>query len=162
MLDWSFSPLVATYFATRTGDTECGGAIWAVDYRQIHAGLPDYYQDVLEMTETHMLDTHLLSNATLEGEYVVFYSAASDRRAHRHPVGRLLLPVGLASVPRSMARGASRLPPENRRPGRAQTRVPRQTRPAQRHSPDAVPRTRGARDLVQAVLSATIGGRPNG
>ena len=66
LLDWSFSPLVAAYFATRTGDTEYDGAIWAVDYRTLHANLPDHYQDVLEMTETHMLDTHLLSNATLE------------------------------------------------------------------------------------------------
>ncbi|SER71259.1 FRG domain-containing protein [Natrinema salaciae] len=66
LLDWSFSPLVAAYFATVAGDTDHDGAIWAVDYRQLHADLPDYYQDVLEMTETHMLDTHLLSNVTLE------------------------------------------------------------------------------------------------
>ncbi|QCC58146.1 FRG domain-containing protein [Natrinema thermotolerans] len=66
LLDWSFSPLVAAYFATVTGDTAHDGAIWAVDYRKLHAELPDRYQAVLETTETHMLDTHLLSNATLE------------------------------------------------------------------------------------------------
>jgi hypothetical protein len=66
LLDWSFSPLVAAYFATRNGDTEHDGAIWAVDYRKLHAELPDSYRDVLEGTETYMLDTHLLSNATLE------------------------------------------------------------------------------------------------
>ncbi|ELY91195.1 FRG domain-containing protein [Natrinema altunense] len=66
LLDWSFSPLVAAYFATRSGDTEHDGAIWALDYRKLHADLPDPYQDVLEGTETDMLDTHLLSNATLE------------------------------------------------------------------------------------------------
>lgn len=68
LLDWSFSPLVAAYFATRTGDTDHDGAIWAVDYRKLHADLPDDYQEVLEMTETHMLDTHLLSNVNLEVE----------------------------------------------------------------------------------------------
>ncbi|UHQ97933.1 FRG domain-containing protein [Natrinema zhouii] len=68
LLDWSFSPLVAAYFATHTGDTDHDGAIWAVDYRKLHADLPDYYQSVLEMTETNMLDTHLLSNAILEYE----------------------------------------------------------------------------------------------
>ncbi|WP_436347277.1 FRG domain-containing protein [Natronorubrum sp. FCH18a] len=68
LLDWSFSPLVAAYFATHTGDTAYDGAIWAVDYQKLHADLPDYYQEVLEMTETNMLDVHLLSNATLEYE----------------------------------------------------------------------------------------------
>ncbi|SEW02481.1 FRG domain-containing protein [Natrinema salifodinae] len=68
LLDWSFSPLVAAYFATQTGDTDYDGVIWAVDYQKLHADLPDYYQEVLEMTETHMLDVHLLSNATLEYE----------------------------------------------------------------------------------------------
>ncbi|WP_242509303.1 FRG domain-containing protein [Natrinema altunense] len=28
LLDWSYSPLVAAYFATRSGDTEHDGAIW--------------------------------------------------------------------------------------------------------------------------------------
>ena len=68
LLDWSFSPLVAAYFAVATGDTDHDGAIWAVDYRTLHAGLPDRYQEVLETTETDMLDVHLLSNATLEYE----------------------------------------------------------------------------------------------
>lgn len=68
LLDWSFSPLVATYFAVRHGNTDHDGAIWAVDYRKLHDDLPEHYQRVLEMTGTHMLDVHLLSNATLEYE----------------------------------------------------------------------------------------------
>ncbi|WP_226481310.1 FRG domain-containing protein [Natrinema amylolyticum] len=83
LLDWSFSPLVAAYFATYTGDTAHDGAIWAVDYRQLHADLPDYYQAVLEMTETHMLDTHLLSNATLE------YGLREDTGDRRAPARNL-------------------------------------------------------------------------
>ena len=68
LLDWSFSPLVATYFAVQDGDTDHDGAIWAVDYRHLHDTLPDHYQRVLERTETDMLDVHLLSNATLEAD----------------------------------------------------------------------------------------------
>ena len=68
LLDWSFSPLVATYFAVQDGNTDHDAAIWAADYRQLHDDLPDHYQEVLEITETNMLDVHLLSNATLEYE----------------------------------------------------------------------------------------------
>ncbi|WP_049922434.1 FRG domain-containing protein [Halopiger djelfimassiliensis] len=68
LLDWSFSPLVAAYFAVQSGDTDHDGAIWAVDYRTLHADIPDHYQEVLEVTEMNMFDVHLLSNATLEYE----------------------------------------------------------------------------------------------
>ena len=68
LLDWSFSPLVATYFAVQGGDTDHDAAIWAADYRKLHDDLPEHYRSVLETTETDMLDVHLLTNATLEYE----------------------------------------------------------------------------------------------
>ncbi|WP_246998586.1 FRG domain-containing protein [Halosolutus gelatinilyticus] len=68
LLDWSFSPLVATYFAVRSGDTDHDGAVWAVDYRKLHDQLPDRYERVLGTTGTHMLDVHLLSTVTREAD----------------------------------------------------------------------------------------------
>ncbi|NUB90737.1 FRG domain-containing protein [Haloterrigena sp. SYSU A558-1] len=89
LLDWSFSPLVATYFAVRDGDTAHDGAVWAVDYRQLHDTLPEHYHRVLERTETDMLDVHLLSNATLESDAEATDAAAEAPMRDLNDVSRL-------------------------------------------------------------------------
>lgn len=89
LLDWSFSPLVATYFAVRDGDTDRDGAVWAVDYRKLHDSLPAHYQRVLERAETDMLDVHLLSNATLEADAEAAGSAAEAPMRDLNDVSRL-------------------------------------------------------------------------
>ncbi|RKD88098.1 FRG domain-containing protein [Halopiger aswanensis] len=89
LLDWSFSPLVATYFAVRDGDTAHDGAIWAVDYRKLHENLPDPYRRVLERTPTDVLDVHLLSNATLESDAADAAAAGSEPARNLDDVARL-------------------------------------------------------------------------
>ncbi|QFU81830.1 FRG domain-containing protein [Natronorubrum aibiense] len=59
LLDWTYSPLVATYFATG-GDPDVDGEVLVVDYAAAHEHLPDSLQDVCELAETEMLDIDLL------------------------------------------------------------------------------------------------------
>lgn len=89
LLDWSFSPLVATYFAVEDGDTDHDAAIWAADYRKLHADLPERYREVLEATETDVFDVHLLSNATLEYEARRTGGAEERPIPDRDPVSRI-------------------------------------------------------------------------
>jgi hypothetical protein len=59
LLDWTYSPLVATYFATG-GDPDVDGEVLAVDYAAAHEHLPENLQTICERAETRMLDIDLL------------------------------------------------------------------------------------------------------
>lgn len=59
LLDWTYSPLVATYFATG-GNLDVDGEVLVVDYAAAHEHLPDNLQTMCERAETDMLDIDLL------------------------------------------------------------------------------------------------------
>jgi hypothetical protein len=62
-IDWTYSPFVAAYFATR-GRPDVDGVIWAVDYAKVHEHLPAAFRRLLDepgvrMFEADMLDDNL-------------------------------------------------------------------------------------------------------
>jgi hypothetical protein len=59
LLDWTYSPLVATYFATG-GDPDVDGELLVVDYVAAHEHLPDNLQTVRERADVDMLDVDLV------------------------------------------------------------------------------------------------------
>lgn len=63
LLDWTYSPAVAAYFATG-GRPDADGVIWAVDYVKTHERLPAFLRDVLDRLGTHMFDADLLDDVT--------------------------------------------------------------------------------------------------
>ncbi|MFC4248167.1 FRG domain-containing protein [Natribaculum luteum] len=78
LLDWTYSPLVATYFATG-GDPDVDGEVLVVDYAAAHEHLPDNLQEVCELAETEMLDTDLLEAGI---EMLLRESGEETARAH--------------------------------------------------------------------------------
>jgi hypothetical protein len=60
LLDWSYSPLVATYFAC-LAEPDADGEILVVDYRKAHRHLPDPVAAVLDKVDTSMFDIDLLA-----------------------------------------------------------------------------------------------------
>jgi len=63
LLDWTYSPAVATFFATG-GRSDVDGVIWAVDYVQIHEQLPAFLRSFLDRLGTEMFDADLLDDVT--------------------------------------------------------------------------------------------------
>jgi hypothetical protein len=67
LLDWTYSPHIATHFATEDTDQfHRDGVIWAVDMTAVHERLPEHLQDVLRTEQafvftTAMLDTYATS-----------------------------------------------------------------------------------------------------
>lgn len=59
LLDWSYSPLVATFFAT-DGRPEVDGEVLVVDYQKAHEHLPEPVRRVLDRVGTEMFDIDLL------------------------------------------------------------------------------------------------------
>lgn len=53
VLDWTYSPYVAAYFATR-GRQDVDGVIWAVDYAKVHEHAPDEFRELLEMADLNV------------------------------------------------------------------------------------------------------------
>jgi hypothetical protein len=66
MLDWTFSPYVALHFATVVEHPEQVGAdavVWAVDFVQTNACLPDNLQDLLQAEAADVFTCEMLSAA---------------------------------------------------------------------------------------------------
>ncbi|WP_416838813.1 FRG domain-containing protein [Haloferax sp. DFSO52] len=63
LIDWTYSPAVAAYFATG-GRSDADGVIWAVDYVRTHEQLPGFLRESLERLNTEMFDADLLDDVT--------------------------------------------------------------------------------------------------
>ena len=63
LIDWTYSPAVAGYFATG-GRSDVDGVIWAVDYVRVHERLPALLRGALERLDTDMFDADLLDDVT--------------------------------------------------------------------------------------------------
>lgn len=59
LLNWTYSPAVATYFAMG-GSPDTDGVVWAVDYETAHERLPDHFQAFLEELGTSMFNAAML------------------------------------------------------------------------------------------------------
>ncbi|MHB9286938.1 FRG domain-containing protein [Halobacteriales archaeon Cl-PHB] len=59
LLDWTYSPSVAAYFAT-SGSPDTDGVVWAVDYETTHERLPDHFQAFLAELGTNMFNAAML------------------------------------------------------------------------------------------------------
>ena len=59
LLDWSYSPLAAVFFAT-LAEPESDGEVLAVDFEKAHEHLPDPARAVLDRVDTEVFDIDLL------------------------------------------------------------------------------------------------------
>ncbi len=59
LLDWTYSPAVAAYFATG-GSPDSDGVVWAVDYEATHERLPDHFQAFLDELGANMFNAAML------------------------------------------------------------------------------------------------------
>lgn len=55
LLDWTYSPLVAAHFATRTNREPCDRVIWQLDWRRVHRhfGLPELAYLIRDLQEIY-------------------------------------------------------------------------------------------------------------
>lgn len=96
LLDWSFSPFVALHFATSDPeDFNLDGAIWAVNYIQVHQHLPEHLRSELILEGSDVFTVGMLLKVaptldTLRGlasaPFVVFFEPPSvdDRIVNQH------------------------------------------------------------------------------
>ncbi|WP_458207914.1 FRG domain-containing protein [Haladaptatus sp. NG-SE-30] len=59
LLDWTYSPAVAAYFAT-DDPPDSDGVIWAVNYEAAHEKLPDHFREFLVELGTNMFNAAML------------------------------------------------------------------------------------------------------
>jgi hypothetical protein len=86
LIDWTYSPLVATYFATG-GDPDVDGEVLVVDYAAAHEHMPEPFKNVLEQANTDMLDIDL----SLAGLKKLLLDAGKDATEARVRGGTLEL-----------------------------------------------------------------------
>lgn len=55
LLDWTYSPYVAAYFATR-GRQDVDGLIWAVDYAAVHEHAPEEFRALLDRADLNVFE----------------------------------------------------------------------------------------------------------
>jgi FRG domain. len=87
LLDWTFSPLVALHFATSNINRfNEDGVIWAVNYVETHALLPQKVKEVLQKEGSHLFTVEMLASLfkTLDefdklskSDFLIFYEPPS-------------------------------------------------------------------------------------
>lgn len=61
LLDWTYSPYVAAYFATR-GRRDVDGLIWAVDYAAVHEHAPEEFRAVLDQADLNVFEASAIDD----------------------------------------------------------------------------------------------------
>ncbi|MGF1469059.1 MAG: FRG domain-containing protein [Sandaracinaceae bacterium] len=96
LLDWTYSPLVAAHFATANIERyDVDGAIWAVNYIDVHALLPPKLRSVLDLEGANVFTVEMLSETVrslaelaglAEQPIALFVEPPSldDRIVHQH------------------------------------------------------------------------------
>lgn len=65
LLDWSYSPLIATHFATsNTQRYDTDGVVWAVNFVEAHAHLPDALRKLMDTEGSQVATVEVLDEAT--------------------------------------------------------------------------------------------------
>jgi len=87
LLDWTYSPFVAMHFATANiTKFDIDGAIWAVNYLDVHRYLPEKLQVELDRVGAHAFDVEMLSktvksfrslNSIASDDFALFFEPAS-------------------------------------------------------------------------------------
>jgi hypothetical protein len=79
LLDWTYSPYVAAYFATR-GQQDADGLIWAVDYAKVHEHAPEAFRVVLDRADLNVFEASTMDDVATEqlGEMGVDLSAVRN------------------------------------------------------------------------------------
>ena len=102
LLDWTFSPFVALHFATANIERfNIDGAIWCVDYVQLHELMPEKLKNILKKEGSNvftvdMLNTGAKSLSILdnldENQFVVFLEPPSldDRMVNQYALFSLM------------------------------------------------------------------------
>ena len=78
LLDWTYSPLVAAYFASR-GRPDVDGVIWGVDFTRVHDHAPELFDPFLDEVGGHVFEADMIEEIAHE----LMEAAGYDPRRHR-------------------------------------------------------------------------------
>lgn len=65
LLDWTYSPYVAAYFATR-GRPDVDGQIRAVDYERVHEHVPEPFRSLLDHADLNAFDASSIDDVAMD------------------------------------------------------------------------------------------------